>query len=57
MKVVAMIRKGVNFSRTEDKFLASELYFLYMIICFSNGYIYKYLLLGKGCQVPVEWAK
>jgi len=32
IKVVAIIRKGVSFSRTRDKFLGSELYFLYMFI-------------------------
>jgi hypothetical protein len=32
IKVAAMIRKGVSFSRTRDKFLGSELYFLYMFI-------------------------
>jgi len=57
IKVAAMMRKGVRPSRIclkvsecEDNFLASKLYFLYMIIKILIINIYKYLPLGKGCQ-------
>lgn len=43
------MNSGARRSKSGDKLLALELYFLYMIIKLMIN-IYKYLLLGKRCQ-------
>lgn len=45
----ARMNRGARRSKSGDKLLGLELYFLYIIIKLMIN-IYKYLLLGKRCQ-------